>query len=137
MTPEVRKAIAELNAALASALDHEEFERLRNVFQADVHYAAPDGEFTDLDSLITSFHAKAGSRSIRYVPGSMLLEARNDHTVIAVSTWHTFTGEAGTGACLIADFLDLYLEQPDGDWLIAERVVQPAGQDPPPSVRGL
>ncbi|HWI31801.1 MAG TPA: nuclear transport factor 2 family protein [Microbacterium sp.] len=129
LTPENRYAIADLNARFAWALDLHDFEALRDVFTADVHYVSVAHEFHDVERLIASFHARTGTRTTRHGLGNLLLAEAGDSTVTGRGSWHTFASNAeppqGVEIYMVADFHDTYVRDAQGGWRIAERVITP------------
>lgn len=132
LSPEVRAEIGDLNARFAWALDVHDFEALRGLFTAELHYVSVGREFFGIDELIASFAARTGTRTTRHGLGNLLLEDAGDGTATGRSSWHTFASNqaepTGVPLFMVADFADRYAPT-DAGWRITERIITPVFRD--------
>ena len=131
--PDTRAAISDLNARFAWALDLHEWDVLRYVLTADVHYVSIGREFHDVEAVISSFRARAVTRTTRHGLGNLLLSRGTDGALLGRSSWHTFANDVwpvtGVPLFMVADFADRYALDGEGRWRIAERVITPVFRD--------
>jgi hypothetical protein len=126
---DTRAAIIELNARFAWALDLHEWDVLREVLAGNVHYVSIGRQFHDVEDVISSFRARARSRTTRHGLGNLLLREGPDDTVLGHSSWHTFASNVwpvnDVPLFMVADFSDRYARDRHGQWRIAERIITP------------
>jgi hypothetical protein len=122
-----RVAIEHLIHYHAWLIDHGEAEKVANLFTDDgaLYGVGPDkigrGAIADWGRQRTAMT----QRSSRHVHGNILLKADGDHaargTVILTLYRHDGAGDGPATPLLIAEYTDLYQQQPNGRWLFAQR----------------
>lgn len=126
---ETRTAITELNARFAWAIDLHEWDVLREVLAGNVHYVSIGREFHDVEDVISSFRARARTRTTRHGLGNLSLREGPDGTVLGRGSWHTFASNVwpvdDVPLFMVADFADRYAPDHHGQWRIAERLITP------------
>lgn len=133
LAPDDLRAITDLSARFARVLDLREYDGLREILAADVHYVSVGREFHDVDAVIASFRARTGYRVTRHALGNAVVTPSGPGRATGWSVWTTFAAE-GAGDTLphvfmVADFADLYVRLDSGEWRIAERIITPIFRD--------
>jgi hypothetical protein len=127
--PDVRAAIAELNAQFAWALDLHEWDGLRDVLAENVHYVGTGREFHNVEDVISSFRTRASTRTTRHGLGNLSLREGPAGTVLGRGSWHTFASNVwpvnDVPLFMVADFSDRYTLDGHRQWRIAERIITP------------
>lgn len=132
--PATRAAIEDLNARFAWAIDLHDWDALRGLLTADVHYVSVGREFHHADAVIASFQARARTRTTRHGLGNLLLQEGPGQSVLGRSSWHTFASNntdqvQGVPLFMVADFHDTYTRDTNGCWGISERIITPVFRD--------
>jgi hypothetical protein len=127
------RAITALGARFAQILDLRDYDGLRDVLAADVHYVSVGREFHDIEAVIADFRARTGDRVTRHTLGNAVISLSGPRRATGWSVWSTFAGD-GTGSTpprvfMVADFMDVYVRLDSGAWRIAERIITPIFRD--------
>lgn len=133
---EDRLDIQDLNARFALAVDHHDYDALREVFLPEARYVSTNGtDITGLEALIAWFGSRVTPgvhRVTRHGLSNLLITAVSDSVATGMSTWHTFATNKAQPTQVplfqVADFADRY-ERRDGRWWIAERITTPVFRD--------
>jgi len=127
-----RIAIEEMNARFAFALDHHDYDALRDLLAPDVHYVSVGREHDGVEAVIASFKARVAKRTTRHNLGNAVLTPVDGDTVTGWSTWTTWAsnepGVTPPRIFMVADFHDRYVRTAGG-WRIAERIIAPVFRD--------
>jgi hypothetical protein len=128
---EIRVALEELNTAFCYHLDHNEVEKLLELFTDDVFYThgprRSNGK-AELEQVFRSRTAKT-PRTSRHMYSGLKLDIESATRARGTSVCMTFgqNGEpplAPAIPILVADFDDLYERGTDGRWRLRERHIQ-------------
>lgn len=116
-----RNEILNVLHGVAYILDTRSYDRLGQVFSADVHFENPGRLTADgLDNLIKSFKA-ISNPSISHHITNVILIVDNDQAVCATSKALTIRSDRSIAA---AEYHDV-LKQTDAGWRIASRTIRP------------
>ncbi|NUL45337.1 nuclear transport factor 2 family protein [Cellulosimicrobium funkei] len=133
VSADVRAAITDLDSRWAWAIDHRDYEALREILAPGVRYVGHSGELHGIDEVIASYQSRTGHRTTRHGLSNQVLWREGTSTVRGESTWHNFaSNESPPGppqVYLIADFLDTYVRL-DGSWRLEKRVIRGVFRDP-------
>jgi len=126
----IRLAIEELNAAFAHHLDHNEIDKLVDLFTHDALYTHGERRSHGRDEIEALFRKRiaGGPRTSRHLISGLRIEIESATTATGHSVCLSFAANGlpplPAKPFLVADFIDRYRFEADGCWRIAARHIE-------------
>ena len=134
---EIRAALEDLNTNFCHYLDHNELDRLVDLFTEDADYSHGSRHSSGRDEIRTLFDRReaAGERTARHMQTGLKLDIVDNDNARGQSVCMTFAENAAppiTPAMpyLVADFIDEYVRCNDGRWRFKKRHIERIFMDP-------
>lgn len=128
---EDRIALEDLNSAFCHLLDHNKVPDLIKLFSKDVIYISGSNRVEGHEQLRQYLEARTanGPRTSRHIYSGLQIAFSSDDKATGHSVCLSFA-QNGTPPLppepfMVADFEDVYVRDPTGQWLIAERSIRP------------
>jgi uncharacterized protein (TIGR02246 family) len=135
-SPAARSAIEALNAEFAWLIDHDQSDRVAELFTADGKYTAPGQNLAGRSSINAAYRNRAarGVRTSRHIFTNMRLRPLANGMVGGTSIMLLF-GQDGppphpAKPLGVTDYDDVYVCERDGKWRYVSRMVTPLFEDP-------